>query len=169
MTHITEQQSAAAPGGAASHNAAACRSSRHTRVQHLITADEASLPELGALLATLPICSTGRVFIEVPDASWFADQAELDLPSRMIVTWLDRSQRSGAPGTGRGCAPGQALARAVTAWADEMLCGDDDHTRVYLLGGYLGTADIVDHLTAELAVAVDSIHTPARYGLTTAR
>ncbi len=52
------------------HNAAACRSSRHTRVQHLITADESSLAELEALLATLPICSTGRVFIEVPDAAW---------------------------------------------------------------------------------------------------
>jgi len=46
------------------HTAAACRASRHTRVQHLITADETSLAELEALLATLPICSTGRVFIE---------------------------------------------------------------------------------------------------------
>ncbi|HYJ50331.1 MAG TPA: phage tail protein, partial [Microbacterium sp.] len=55
MTHTTE------------HNAAACRASRHTRVQHLITADEMSLAELEALLATLPICSTGRVFIEIPD------------------------------------------------------------------------------------------------------
>jgi hypothetical protein len=44
MSHTTE------------HNAAACRSSRHTRVQHLITADESSLAELEALLATLPIC-----------------------------------------------------------------------------------------------------------------
>ena len=47
MNHTTE------------HNAAACRASRHTRVQHLITADESSLAELEALLATLPICSTG--------------------------------------------------------------------------------------------------------------
>ena len=52
------------------HNDAACRASRHTRVQHLVTADETSLAELEALLATLPICSTGRVFVEVPDASW---------------------------------------------------------------------------------------------------
>ena len=76
MTHTTE------------HNAAACRASRHTRVQHLITADETSLAELEALLATLPICSTGRVFIEMPDASW---QGELHVPSRMVVTWLDRA------------------------------------------------------------------------------
>ncbi|MDR7112776.1 hypothetical protein J2X03_002672 [Microbacterium trichothecenolyticum] len=147
------------------HNASACRASRHTRVQHLITADESSLAELEAVLATLPICSTGRVFIEIPDASWLA---EITAPSRMIVTWLDRSQRSGAPGTGRGCASGEALTRAVTAWADEMLCADDDETRIHLLGGYLGTADIVDHLV-ELGIRADAIHTPAQYGLATAR
>jgi Siderophore-interacting protein len=147
------------------HNAAACRASRHTRVQHLITADESSLAELEAALATLPICSTGRVFIEIPDASW---QGAIVAPSRMVVTWLDRSQRSGAPGTSRGCATGEALARAVTAWADEMLCTEDDATRIHLLGGYLGTADIVDHLTT-MGIDATAIHTPARYGLATAR
>jgi NADPH-dependent ferric siderophore reductase len=153
MSHSTE------------HTAATCRSSRHTRVQHLITADESSLAELEALLTTLPICSTGRVFIEIPDASW---QSALDIPTRMIVTWLDRSLRSGDPGTGRGCAPGQALARAVTAWADEMLCDEDDATRIHLLGGYLGTADIVDHLTTRRGIAAEAINTPARFGLTPA-
>lgn len=148
------------------HNPAACRASRHTRVQHLITADESSLPELEALLATLPICSTGRVFIEVPDAGW---QGELQVPGRMVVTWLARASRSGAPGTGRDCAPGEALARAVGAWADEMLCVDEDHTRIHLLGGYLGTADIVDHLTVRNGVDPDAIHTPERFGLATAR
>lgn len=150
---------------AAEHNAAACRASRHTRVQHLITADESSLVELEALLTTLPICSTGRVFIEIPDSAW---QSDITVPSRMVVTWLDRAARSGEPGSGRGCAPGQALARAVTAWADEMLCADDDHTRIVLLGGYLGTADIVDHLTTRSGVAAGAIHTPARFGLTAA-
>ncbi|GAA2004644.1 SIP domain-containing protein [Microbacterium ulmi] len=151
------------------HNAASCRSSRHTRVQHLITADEASLAELEALLATLPICSTGRVFIEVPDGSW---EAPLSVPARMTVTWLDRSRRTGDPGTGRSCVSGQALVRAVTAWADEMLCDADergDATRVHLLGGYLGTADIVDHLTSHLGIPAAGIHTPERFGLATAR
>jgi NADPH-dependent ferric siderophore reductase len=148
------------------HNAAACRASRHTRVQHLVTADESSLLELETLLATLPICSTGRVFIEIPDAS---SQAQIVAPARMVVTWLDRSRRSGDPGTGRACAPGQALARAVTAWADEMLCDDDDATRIHLLGGYLGTADIVDHLTERRGIPADAIHAPAEYGLTNAR
>lgn len=143
------------------HNASACRSSRHTRVQHLITADESSLAELEAVLATLPICSTGRVFIEIPDASW---QGGISAPSRMVVTWLDRSQRSGAPGTGRGCASGEALSRAVIAWADEMLCEEDDQTRIHLLGGYLGTADIVDHLV-DLGIRRESIHAPEHYRL----
>jgi NADPH-dependent ferric siderophore reductase len=136
MSSITEYS--------AEHNAAACRASRHTRVQHLITADESSLVELEVLLATLPICSTGRVFIEVPDASWFSGtgQAELAVPSRMVVTWLDRAARTGMPGSGRSCAPGQALARAVTA---------------------------CDHLTTRSGVAADAIHTPERFGLATAR
>lgn len=147
------------------HNAAACRASKHTRVQHLITADEHSFAELETLIATLPLCSTGRVFIEVPDADAIGDVA---VPARMTVTWLDRSRRTGDPGTGRSCAPGQALARAVNAWADEMLCADDDQTRVHLLGGYLGTADIFDHLTADLRLDAGGIHTPARFGLAVA-
>ncbi len=150
------------------HNATACRASKHARVQQLITADEHSLAELQALIATLPICSTGRVFIEVPDESWIG---ELAVPARMIVTWLARSRRSGAPGTGRACTPGDALARAVTAWADEMLCADDHGcgTRIHLLGGFLGTADIFDHLTARLGVAPEGIDTPARFGLVPTR
>ncbi len=148
------------------HNATACRAAKHTRVQHLITADEHSLADLEALVATLPLCSTGRIFIEVPDEGWHADIA---VPPRMTLTWLDRSRRSGAPGTGRTCAPGQALARAVSAWADEMLCGQERGTRVFLLGGYLGTADIVDHLTGRLGIPADDIRTPERFGLSTAR
>ncbi|TQJ32605.1 SIP domain-containing protein [Microbacterium sp. SLBN-146] len=148
------------------HNAAVCRTSRHTRAQHLITADETSLVELETLLATLPLCSTGRVFIEIPDPEALSP---ITVPARMTLTWLDRSVRSGLPGTGKGCAPGQALARAVTAWADEMLCEEDDETRIHLLGGYLGTADIVDHLTARNGIAPDAIHTPERFGLATAR
>lgn len=147
------------------HNPAACRAPRHRRVQHLVTADEGSLAELEAVLATLPLCSTGRVFVEVPDASWIGTIAA---PARMTVTWLDRSRRSGAPGTGRGCAPGQAVARAVSAWAQEML-DEGDATRVILLGGYLGTADIVDELVERRGMAREAIHTPERFGLATAR
>ena len=140
------------------------RAARLGRVQHLIAADESSLAELEALLATLPTCSTGRVFVEVPDASW---RGPISAPARMTVTWLERAARSGAPGTGGTCMPGEALVRAATAWADEMLCADDDATRVFLLGGYLGTADIVDHLTGGLGVSRRAIHTPERFGLDT--
>lgn len=148
------------------HNTAACRSSRHTRVQHVIAADEASLVELETLLATLPLCSTGRVFIEIPND---AARRDIAVPPRMVLTWLDRSRRSGAPGTGRGCTSGEALSRAVIAWADEMLCDDGDATRIHLLGGYLGTVDIVEHLTGVRGIDASHIHTPARYGLSSAR
>jgi hypothetical protein len=86
-------------------------------------------------------------------------------PGRMTVTWLARSARSGAPGSGRGCTPGQALARATCAWADEMLLDDEVETHVTLLGGYLGTADIVEHLTDRLGVAAHRIRVPERFGL----
>ncbi len=142
------------------HNAIACRAPRHSRVQHLVTADETSLAELEALLATLPMCSTGRIFIEVPDASWVG---QVVAPPRMIVTWLDRASRTGAPGTGRGCGAGVAISRAVGAWADEMMCEDGDETRVHLLGGFLGTADILDHLTEKLGVVRESVELPRWY------
>jgi NADPH-dependent ferric siderophore reductase len=148
------------------HDERACRAPRHSRVQHLVTADETSLGDLETLLATLPLCSTGRIFIEVPDERWIG---ALSAPARMTVTWLDRSARTGAAGTGRACAPGEALARAVSGWAGEMLCADDDATRIFLLGGYLGTADIVDELTARHGIPAETIHTPERFGLTTAR
>ena len=97
----------------------------------------------------------------------------------MSTDYLDRPVViSGDPGTGRACAPGQALARAVIAWSDEMLCpgvaGPDaagtcgGGTRIHLLGGFLGTADIFDHLTDALGVDAASIATPARFGLATA-
>ncbi|MDR6866410.1 hypothetical protein J2Y69_001002 [Microbacterium resistens] len=142
------------------------RASRRPQAQHLITADEQGLAELEAVLATLPICAVGRVFIEVPEA---ADIAPISAPQRMTVTWLTRATRSGAPGTGRRCVPGEALARAAKAWADEMVCGEDAlPPRVTLLGGFLGTADIVEHLIAR-GVDAAAIDAPARYGLLTSR
>ncbi|GAA1689735.1 hypothetical protein GCM10009808_03350 [Microbacterium sediminicola] len=135
------------------------RGMSRTRTQFVIAADEQALGALDALLASLPLCSSGRVFIEVPDASWIVP---LTAPSRMTVTWLARS---------RGAAlrsPGHALSRAVTAWADEMLCDGAEGTRVELLAGYLATADIVDHLIGIHGVSAASIRTPAVYGLPTA-
>jgi len=138
------------------------RRAARRRAHHLVTADESSLLELETFLATLPLCASGRIFIEVPEA---ADISRIDAPGRMTVTWLARGERSGAPGTGRACAPGEALSRATCAWADEMLCDDELETHITLLGGFLGTADIVDHLTSELGVEPSQIHAPERFGL----
>ena len=91
---------------------------RATKSQHLIVADEWSLAELQMTLAVLPLCATGRVFVEVPDVDTIAVIA---VPPRMTLSWLPRAARSGAPGTGRRCAPGAAAARAAIAWADETL------------------------------------------------
>ncbi len=143
-------------------SAVARRVARRGIVQHLVAADESSLAELQALLAALPICATGRVFVEVPDASWIGT---LEVPGRMTVTWLDRSRHTGRIGSGRSCARGEALARAVTAWADEMLCTEGDGTRIHLLGGYLGTAEIVEHLQEHGLRTSSAIDMPAEYGL----
>ncbi len=138
------------------------RRAERRRAHHLVTADENSLAELEAFLATLPLCASGRIFIEVPEVS---DIGRIDAPGRMTVTWLARGERSGAPGTGRSCAPGQAIARATCAWADEMLYDDEFETHVTLLGGYLGTADIVEHLTDRLEIEPAQIYAPERFGL----
>jgi len=138
------------------------RRAERLSAHYLVTADENSLAELEAFLVTLPLCASGRIFIEVPDVS---DIGVVDAPARMTVTWLARSSRSGTPGSGRSCTPGEAVARATCAWADEMLCDGENPTRVTLLGGYLGTADIVDHLTHALGVAASTIHAPERFGL----
>ncbi|MFB7843413.1 SIP domain-containing protein [Microbacterium sp. NPDC056052] len=136
---------------------------RSAKAQHLIVADERSLAELEAELSTLPLCATGRVFIEVPDAESIS---AVTVPPRMIVTWLPRASRSGAPGTARRCAQGVAAARAAIAWADEMLCdGAEEHTTVTLLGGFLGTADIAEHLTERLGMDPSRITAPERFRL----
>lgn len=140
---------------ATSHDASACRARGHARAHHLVAADEHSLADAELLLATLPLCASGRVFIEVPDQSWVG---RIAAPARMTVTWLDRSARRGAPGTGELCRPGTALTRSVVAYADEMLCDDESHgTHITLLGGYVATADIVEHLTGSLGFARDEI------------
>ena len=141
---------------------------RSAKAQHLIVADEHSLAELEAALVALPLCATGRVFVEVPDAAAISTVAA---PPRMTVTWLSRATRTGAAGTGRRCARGAAAARAAIAWADEMLCdgaqGDEarEQTAVTLLGSFLGTADIVEHLTERLGVDPARITAPERFGL----
>ncbi|MFS0852432.1 SIP domain-containing protein [Microbacterium sp. 179-I 3D4 NHS] len=145
-----------------SRSARARRRAARRRSHHLVTADENSLVDLELFLSTLPLCASGRVFIEVPTVQ---DIRVIEAPARMTVTWLAREQRSGAPGSGRSCAPGEALARATCAWADEMLCDEEDATRVTLLGGYLGSADIVDHLTSRLGVEAGRISAPERFGL----
>lgn len=138
------------------------RAARHPKVACLIAADENSLLDLEMLISTLPLCATGRIFIEVADETQIF---ELVAPPRMTVTWLDRSRRSGAMGTGRSCPQGQALTRAVTAWAGEMMCADDDQTRVHLLAGFIATADISEHLTDAIGVARERVSMPAAYGL----
>lgn len=139
---------------------AARRSSRRPQLQHLITADERSLVELEALLVTLPLCAVGRVFVEVPDVD---DIGVVTAPPRMTVTWLPRARRGGVRH-----AAGELLARAATAWADEMLCDESEgalRTEATLLGGYLGTADIAEHLTERCGIAPSAVHAPAAYGL----
>jgi|SRR5690606_807636 len=141
---------------------AARRASRRPQAQHLITADEHSLVELELLLSTLPLCAVGRVFIEVPEQS---DVGVVTAPPRMTVTWLPRARRGDVRR-----ATGEALTRAATAWADEMLCDGGEtalRTEATLLGDYLSTADIAEHLTEACGIEPSAVHAPARYGLPT--
>ena len=132
------------------------------RVQFLIAGDESSLPELEAMLSTLPLCATGRVFVEVESDDQIGS---LTVPPRMTVTWLARSRRSGLPGSGAGCVQGEAFSRAVQAWAGEMLCSDPEEAHIWLGGHYRGVAEAHDYLTSTLGVAPDVIQTPPAYRL----
>lgn len=89
----------------------------HDAIRVLFAGDASSLPALREMLASLPICARGQVFVEVGSV---AEVEELASPGRVTVTWLARDRRSGAPGSGRSCAPGEALDRAVRAWLAEM-------------------------------------------------
>lgn len=132
------------------------------RAQFLLVADETSLAELEAALAVLPLCARGRVFVEVPAAR---DMSVLAVPPRMTVTWLPRSARGGAPGTGTDCAPGEAVTRAVRAWAAEMLCDGPDETQVWLSGDYRGVCELHDLLVGGIGLTPGRVTTPAAYRL----
>lgn len=135
---------------------------RGDRVQFLVTADETSLAELQSELALLPLCATGRVFIEVPEPE---DAFELPVPMRMTVAWLPRSVRGGRPGTGERCAPGQALRRAVRAWSAEMLCDGPGETRAILTGGFGAVSRVYELLADRVGVPQEHISAPDRYAL----
>ncbi|MGA0568835.1 SIP domain-containing protein [Rathayibacter sp. KR2-224] len=132
------------------------------RVQFLMTADETSLAELQSELALLPLCAKGRVFVEVEEPK---DAFALQVPMRMTVTWLPRSVRGGRPGTGERCAPGQALRRAVRAWAAEMLCDGPGGTQAVLTGDFRGVSEVYDVLVAEAGMPDEHIVAPENYGL----
>ena len=130
------------------------------RVQFLVVADETSLTELEAELALLPLCARGRVFVEVGDAS---EVVALATPLRMTVTWLERSRRSGRPGTGERCARGEAGARAVRAWCDEMLCDGPGETRAIVTGGYALATEVREHLIHTVGMSPAAVAaTPVR-------
>ncbi|MEV8214737.1 SIP domain-containing protein [Leifsonia sp. NPDC077715] len=120
------------------------------RVQFLVVGDETSLAQLEAELALLPLCARGRVFVEVADASQIVPLAT---PMRMTVTWLSRSQRTGRPGSGERCAAGEAGARAVRAWCDEMLCDGPGETRAIVTGAFTLVAEVRDHLLDAVGMA----------------
>ncbi|TCO38561.1 siderophore-interacting protein [Rathayibacter tanaceti] len=92
--------------------------------QFLIAGDETVVPWIQSILDALPINARGQVFIEVDDARGLPPLAA---PGRVCVTWLGRSERSGAPGTGERCFRGVALDRAVRAWMGEMSVVDGDY------------------------------------------
>jgi NADPH-dependent ferric siderophore reductase len=141
-------------------------STKHTgaTVTYLLTGDSINLAELEAAIVALPLCARGRVFVETDAAH---EICTLTVPPRMTVTWLPRATPSGPCGTGSCCAPGEALHRAVSAWACEMLCDGADGTHVWLTGGYRGVFAITEHLVETYGVARESITTPAVFGLPT--
>ncbi|AAT88526.1 hypothetical protein Lxx05600 [Leifsonia xyli subsp. xyli str. CTCB07] len=127
------------------------------RVQFLVVGDGTSLTELEAELALLPLCSRGRVFVEVEDVR---EVIPLAAPMRMTVTWLVRTERTGRPGTSERCAHGEAAMRAVRAWAAEMLCDGPGQTRAIVMGSWELVTEIREHLTDTVGMPVEAIAQP---------
>lgn len=89
----------------------------------LVAGDEDDLPAIREVVASLPEDAYGHVFIEVPSAY---PRTALLSPSRLAVTWLDRSTRFGSLQALVFANRGEALARALAGWATEWLACDDD-------------------------------------------
>jgi NADPH-dependent ferric siderophore reductase len=112
----------------------------HDAIRVLFAGDASSVPTLRAMLASLPLCARGQVFVEVDSE---ADVVELPSPGRVTVSWLARDRRTGPPGSGLGCAPGEAVERAVRAWLAEMYVDADalaEAEHLIWLGGAEGFA-----------------------------
>jgi NADPH-dependent ferric siderophore reductase len=71
---------------------------------HLLAGDESALPAVAATLERLPAGAPADVFLEVAGP---AEEQPLTSAGRLRVTWLHRGDRP----------VGEALVRAVTAWA----------------------------------------------------
>lgn len=122
----------------------------------LFAGDASSIGDIQTMLEVLPICARGQVFIEVDDASQIVP---VTAPGRVSISWLDRSRRSGRPGTGEGCSRGMALDRAVRAWLGEFFVDraslvESDY--VFWISGEAGFAydlrhDLTDMFRAEVS------------------
>ena len=85
----------------------------------LLAGDEAALPVIQTILATLPAKARGQVFVEVQSES---DIVDLVAPGRFGVCWLVRDR-------------GQVLRRSIDAWLSEMLpisAFDDHHVYAWI-------------------------------------
>jgi len=80
----------------------------------LLAGDEAALPTIRTIVATLAANARGHIFIEVASD---AEVGRIDAPGRFSISWLVRDR-------------GQQLQRSVDAWLSEMLpvSGVEDHT-----------------------------------------
>ncbi|ROQ54614.1 siderophore-interacting protein [Rathayibacter sp. PhB152] len=121
--------------------------------QFLIAGDETVVPWIQSMLDALPANARGQVFVEVDDARGLPP---LSAPGRVCVTWLGRSQRSGAPGTGLACARGVALDRAVRAWMGEMSVVDGDYPWADDRHDFCAWVGGEGAVVAELAADVDA-------------
>lgn len=117
----------------------------HDAIRVLFAAESSSIPVVREMLSALPICARGQVFVEVDSVD---DIVPIASPGRVTVTWLARDRRSGAPGTGAACAPGEAVSRAVRAWLAEM----------YVDAGSIATGEHLIWLGGPTSFAYDLRH-----------
>lgn len=100
----------------------------------LIAAGAEQLDQVEELLASLPLCTRGQVFIE---AERDLEITRIIAPGRVSVHWLSRERR-------HGVAKGEMLDRAVEAWLGEMLTGSGTEPSIYAWIAREGAARLLD-------------------------
>jgi NADPH-dependent ferric siderophore reductase len=120
----------------------------------MMAGDSRDLPAMARVFASLPRDAYGQVFIEIVSA---VQVVPLAVPAGVSVSWLRRDHVDAESGHTFGSARGEAIERAVLAWAAEWIepgCTCGEHSFYVWVGCALSPS--VDRLHSALHTMLDT-------------